>query len=233
MKRRVLCTCDILLILSTLLLATCGLAPTVTSVAVVPTASPTAAQSVTPVTPVAPTRTFTATSTSTATSTPTLTPSPMPTSTPSRTPTNAATQTATATRPIGLSVLKVRGTGFVEDNKIVRLTGAAANHFFWNNISWANFGQFREDVGLLHSWGANFVVVDWNSGFLDDPNYVSNLVEGLEFARGLGWIPGGYLRSGGLPRDIVSRFASAFLGGTRRRAAARCSYGITNRVVNM
>jgi hypothetical protein len=39
---------------------------------------------------------------------------------------------------------------------------------------------------MLKDWGGNFVVVDFNSGFLGDPTYVQNLVEGLEYARSLG-----------------------------------------------
>jgi hypothetical protein len=93
---------------------------------------------------------------------------------------------ATIAPSTGLPNLDVVGTQFLADGRPIRLTGAAANHFFWNNISWSSFVQFKQDVKMLKDWGGNFVVVDFNSGFLGDPTYVQNLVEGLEYARSLG-----------------------------------------------
>lgn len=157
MKRSV-----IAVLFSLLLVISCVPAPTPTPLALVVTTTPTA----TPVPTAVPTPT--ATVMVTATRSPTVT--PRPTETPTAIP----------------SRLEIRGTIFFLGGRPIRLKGASAPDFLWWNETWANPRTFRRHIAYIHDWGGNFVTVQWNAGFVNDPRYVRDLVEGIEYTKGLG-----------------------------------------------
>ena len=105
------------------------------------------------------------------------------TAAPTRTPTSRPTVTPT---PTPLLPLNIEGAHFLVSGKPVRLTGAVLSLFFWNNPEWARFQRFRSNARLLHDWGGNFAIIEWNSGYIDDPDYLEALIDSVKYARGLG-----------------------------------------------
>jgi hypothetical protein len=206
--------------MTVLLLTACGTAPTVTTVAVVPTASATAAPSATPTT--MPTATSTPALAPTATPTPTWTATPEPTTiatltpiptetlapppTETKEPPPIATKEPTQT-PVPLPRLRVEGAKFVDhEGKELVLKGAHSPHFFWAPEATYQRDYVARDLEMLKRMGGNYVVFGWNSGFARDATYVSRLASATELARKLGFRVQLDLNSRGLndPKDPYS-----------------------------
>lgn len=120
----------------------------------------------------------------TATPEPTNAPTVMPTNTPTSMPTRTVTPTPTPLPP-----LYVQGTDFYSDGKPVILRGAVTNHFLLQQMldkPSQYVAIFQKDIDTLKEMGANFVIVDWNSGYLDEPGYIERLTQGLEYAKSKG-----------------------------------------------
>jgi hypothetical protein len=150
---------SIFLILLLMLTVACNATPTAAPQVVNLTATPAA----TPTLMVAPTQTNTPMPTPTPTPTPTLTPTPQP-----------------------LAPLYIQGTDFFAEGKSVVMRGAVVTHFNIQKIldrTVTYTALYKKDVDTLKQMGANFVMVQWNSGFIDQSGYIENLVEGLEYAK--------------------------------------------------
>jgi len=78
--------------------------------------------------------------------------------------------------------LQVQGDKFVAGGKEVILRGAVTNHFVYKTP----LEVFKHDVDWLKGNGANFVVVQWNAGFLQNPAYILNLANACEYAKSQG-----------------------------------------------
>jgi hypothetical protein len=167
------CTAFIALILL-LLTVSCTQMPTAAPRAAFLTATPQTATKIPTLTDT-PTATYTLAATSTATPTQTSTP----------TPTTMPTPIAVPMPPLGVS-----GNKFVAGGKEVVLRGAVFPHFSFQQSTDKPaffFAFFKRDIDTLKQMGANFANIEWNSGFLDNPAYVENLVEGLEYAKSRGF----------------------------------------------
>ena len=114
---------------------------------------------------------------------------PAPTALPSTVVPLAPTATA---RLLRASSLSEQGSAFVANDSAVVLRGAVMPHFLYQQIvdhPTSYVAVFRRDIGRLRQMGANFIVVDWNAGYLSQPGYVENLVAGLEYAKQQGlWV---------------------------------------------
>lgn len=84
--------------------------------------------------------------------------------------------------------LEMNGNKLTEDGKEIILRGAVAPHFIWRYDSGNPLilPDFKIKAQTLRDWGANFIIMDWNSGFVDDPQYIEALVSALEYASTLG-----------------------------------------------
>lgn len=116
-----------------------------------------------------------------ASATPTI---PKPTATIAPSPTPKLTETLVPTEVPRMPELKVESSKFMEGEKEVELRGGAAIHYLFSDY---RRGLFRKDVDILHKWGARFLSVPFNSEWANDKNYVSSLVDDLEYARRLGF----------------------------------------------
>jgi hypothetical protein len=126
----------------------------------------------------------------TAIPTATDTPTAMPTATYTQTATPTSTPTQTST-PIPTQIpkmptLEVSGAKFVAGGKGMVLRGADIVYFVQQSATDTptnNLAVFKKDLLTLKQMGGNFISVLWNSGFLNNPAYVENLVEALEYAK--------------------------------------------------
>lgn len=88
------------------------------------------------------------------------------------------------------------------------LRGAVAPHFLWKmHPRYDHLARYKKDARILRNWGANLVVLDWNSGFLGDADYVETLVEAAEYAYSIGLRPVLNLHSRGM-EDSSSPWAN-------------------------
>lgn len=165
--------------------------PTATNI---PTDTPT-----TEPTEASPTNTATATAiaskTSTATRTATLT----------RQPTKAPTSTPIPPLP----ELRVGQGGFADINgKPVLLRGAAAWHFNTVEQNWIKWAWFKQDIRLLRNYGANFLEVSFNFEMLENERQLKMFLEGLDYARSLGFMGIAVVASGNGEIDRGGYFES-------------------------
>ena len=88
--------------------------------------------------------------------------------------------------PLLMAELEIRGPDFFSEGKPVVMRGATAPNYTWDRR--ADYQEFfKRDLNILKDWGGDFVNIHWNSGLLDDNNYIEELVEATEYARGLGF----------------------------------------------
>lgn len=81
--------------------------------------------------------------------------------------------------------LRIEGTKFVErDGNEMRLKGAVASHFVYDTDNY--YRAYGGDIDRLSRIGANFVSIQWNSGFFDNPVYIQKLLEGIQYAKSKG-----------------------------------------------
>lgn len=166
------------LVVSTLIIS-CALTPTPMQREALTTAAP-QIETVTLATTDSPTATLTPTFTDTPTATPSVTYTL--TSTPTQTTTPTPTEMPTVPH------LEVEGAKFIKAGREVILRGAVVPRFVFKGEPRGNLQIFKREVDVLRNMGANFTVVEWNSGseFVGNPIYRESLVQGLEYAKSRG-----------------------------------------------
>jgi hypothetical protein len=100
------------------------------------------------------------------------------------TPTASPTATPTAT-PTPMPELSLDNGRFFANGREIVLRGAVASHFDYNVVEYHN--TFEGDIDRLKSMGANFVILQWNSAYLDSPEYIQKLISGLQYAKSKGF----------------------------------------------
>ncbi len=83
------------------------------------------------------------------------------------------------------------GISICENGKAIILRGADAPHLIWGESpgswQWAGLDRLEKDIHTLRSWGANFVVISFDPGRVDDPSYAGQIVEAVTYAHNLGF----------------------------------------------
>lgn len=80
---------------------------------------------------------------------------------------------------------------FCENEQPIILRGADAPYLIWGESpgswQWAGIDRLKKDIRTLRSWGANFVVISYDPGRVDDSAYAWQIVEAVEYAHNLGF----------------------------------------------
>ncbi len=82
------------------------------------------------------------------------------------------------------------GISFCDRGQPAVLHGADAPHLLWGESQgswqWAGLDRLEQDVGELHGWGGNFVVINFDPGRVEDAQYAAQIVEAAQYAHDLG-----------------------------------------------
>jgi hypothetical protein len=71
----------------------------------------------------------------------------------------------------------------MRDDKGKILEGAVSTHFM--HTRYGGLTYFKKDAKTLRDWGANSISIYWNSGYLKNDKYLSDLTQAVEEANGL------------------------------------------------